>query len=98
MDSDANQGSAAQRARWLAELADAMEQAQAIAWRLGISEGDDPEAKQLYARLEAARDEVEALRRGIWAGARQQLDPIWMKLLAWQPRISSAGDPGTESP
>ena len=98
MDRQSNDAGAAERTRWLAELADAIEEAQRVAWRLGVSEGADPEAKDLYARLEAARDEVDALRRRTWAGAQQQLDPIWMKLLAWQPRIGSPGDPGTESP
>ena len=98
MDRRANQVGAAQRARWLAELADAIEEAQRIAWRLGISEGDDPDARNLYARLEATRDEVDSLQRGGWAGAQQQLDPIWMNLLAWHPGIGTPDDAGNEGP
>ena len=74
--------SAAERTRWLAELAIAIEEAQKVAWKLGISEGDDRQARTLYARLDAARNEVEALQRGGWLGSQQQLDSIWMKLLA----------------
>jgi hypothetical protein len=81
-----NEATATQRAQWLAELAIAVEQAQRIAWRLGVSEGDDAEAKSLYARLEAARSEIDSLRRGPWVGDRGELEPFWMQLLPWQPR------------
>jgi hypothetical protein len=60
--------SSAERARWLAELAKAIDEAQKVAWRLGVQEGDDAEAKDLYERLEAARVEVDALRRGGFQG------------------------------
>ena len=85
MGREGNEVSGANRARWLADLAFAIEEAQRIAWRLGVSEGDDPEAKSLYGRLMAALDEVEALQRGSWTGAQQQLDPIWMNLLSPRP-------------
>ena len=85
MDQESNEATATERARWLAELATAIEQAQRVAWRLGISEGDDPETKDLYARFESVRSEVDSLRRGGWAGERQELDPFWMKLLPWRP-------------
>lgn len=89
MDRESNEATATERARWLAELAIAVEQAQKLAWRLGVSEGDDPEAKDLYARLESVRTEVESLRRGGWAGAHEELDPFWVKLLPWR---SAAND------
>lgn len=64
--------SSADRARWLAELAHAIEEAQRVAWRLGIAQGTSTEAKDLCAQLELARAEVESLRRGGWT--RQEVD------------------------
>lgn len=84
MDQESSEATATERSRWLSELAVAIEQAQRVAWRLGVTEGDDPEAKELYARLELAREEVESLRRGGWAGEQQELDPFWMKLIPWR--------------
>lgn len=92
MDQESSEATATERSRWLSELAVAIEQAQRVAWQLGVSEGDDPEAKDLYARLEAAREEVESLRRGGWAGEQSQLDPFWMKLLPWRTPAFGAGD------
>ena len=90
-----NDATAAERAQWLSELASTIEEAQSLAWQLGISEGDDPEAKLLCARLEAARNEVEALRRRSWVGTRQELDPIWKKLLPWQAGIQEPDELGS---
>ena len=73
----------AERARWLAELAEAIDQAQKVAWRLGGAEGNNPEAKELYGRLEAARVEVDALRRGGFRAVEHKNDPDWLKQLLW---------------
>ncbi len=54
---------AAKRARWLLELAQAIDEAQWVAWQLGAGTGHNSEALELYARLETARAEVEALRQ-----------------------------------
>ena len=88
MNQESSEATATDRARWFAELAIAVEEAQKIAWRLGVSEGNDPDAKSLYAQLEAVRSEVESLRRGSWAGQHQELDPIWIKLLPWRPAVN----------
>jgi hypothetical protein len=80
---------ALERARWLAELAHAISQAQKLAWRLGVAEGDSEEARELYARLEAVRNEVDALRFDGWSGVRREIDPAWLESLipdAWHPR------------
>jgi hypothetical protein len=53
---------AAQRARWLAELTDALDEAQTLVWRLGVSEMRQIEAFDLLARLEAARAEARSLQ------------------------------------
>ena len=51
------------RARWLAELSDALFQAQELAWRYGqISSAHSAEAMDLYARLETVRGDVRALQ------------------------------------
>lgn len=62
---------AADRARWLAELARAIDDAQQLAWRIGVTEGGSTEALELYVRLESARLEVEGLR-----GATAHMDPM----------------------
>ena len=69
------------RTRWLDELTLAIGQAQRLAWNLGVEEGACEEARQLYARLEAARTEVEALRYGDWLGVRKEVDPNWLAAL-----------------
>ena len=72
---------ALERARWLAELAEAIAQAQKLAWRLGVAEGDLGEARELYARLEAVRAEVELLRMSGWTEVRQEVEPDWLDAL-----------------
>ena len=74
-----DQAVALERARWLAELAHAIVHAQRLAWRLGVAEGDSEEARELYARLEAARCEVDSLRFGDWTDARTEVDPDWFR-------------------
>jgi hypothetical protein len=68
-----------ERARWLADLAEAIAQAQKLVWTLGVSEGDSEEARDLYARLELVRGEVEALRFGSWVEVRPEIDPLWLR-------------------
>jgi hypothetical protein len=70
---------ALERARWLAELAQAIAQAQKLAWRLGVAEGDSEEARELYARLEAVRTEVDSLRFNGWGDVRREIDPAWLE-------------------
>jgi len=76
-----NQAAALDRVRWLDELAQAIGQAQRLTWSLGVQDGDSEEARALYARLEAARSEVEALRYGDWVGVRDEIDPKWLESL-----------------
>ena len=72
---------ALERARWLAELIRAIAEAQKLAWRLGVAEGDCDDARELYGRLEALRDELESLRLGDWVAVRKEIDPIWLENL-----------------
>lgn len=76
-----NETSAAERARWLAELARSIEEAQRIALQLGRARRMSGEARELHAQLESARAEVEALRRGGWRSQEVDLPPKWLQSL-----------------
>lgn len=81
MDQESSESARTVRAQRLAELELAIDRAQNVAWRLGVTEGDSLEALKLYGRLEAARDELEALKRGSWRGQEQAMDPFCGSLL-----------------
>lgn len=76
---------AAERSRWLAELAVAIRDAQRLARVLGVDDDRGP-ASDLYVRLESVRLEVEALRRGSWAPRPTEIDPRWIKPFPWERR------------
>ena len=71
---------AAERGRWLAEPAQAIDQAQRLARTLSIAQGDCAEAEHLYGRLESIRIEVDDLRRGGWGARPTRIDPLWTNL------------------
>ena len=77
---------AAERGRWLAEIAEAVAEAQRLARSLSISKGSHAEAEDLYGQLELLRIEVEDLRRGGWGARPTRIDPIWANLLPWTGR------------
>lgn len=81
-----NEGAAAERARWLAELAFAVDRAQRLARTLSASQSDPAEAIELGKRLEAIRTEVEELRRGSRILLRREIDPRWTGLVPWNRR------------
>ena len=54
--------SGAARATWLSDLSKAIDEAQWLAWRIGVVEGRNAQALELYVQLELIRAEVEALR------------------------------------
>jgi hypothetical protein len=56
--------SAARRARWLGELAQALDQANRLLFRLREVEQSSSEASNLHARILALRAEINAIRRG----------------------------------
>lgn len=75
--------SGARRARWLAELAEALDDAHLLVAQLAIEKnGYDPTA--LSARIEAARLEVHSLRLKRSSGGRQDFDPEWSKDIPWK--------------
>ena len=71
---------ALERARWLAELTEAIVQAQKLAWQLGFA-GDDEEALELYSRLETMLTEVKTLRFDGFGDVRREIDPAWLEKL-----------------
>ena len=79
------EGFAAQRARWLAEVAAALEDARVLVRQLGSAEGRG-EAIELEARIEAMRIEVQAMRLGRGAAAAARSSPEWTNNLPWQHR------------
>jgi hypothetical protein len=81
---------AANRARWLAELASAIESAQLLAWQLGTAERPSAEARALYGRLEAARVEVETMR-GISVHT-PLAEPAWLEALGWSGALLDPAD------
>ena len=72
------QVSAEERARWLAELAAALQQAQKFAWQLAQSKQKRAEVLEVYGRLEAVLQEIEALRIARSSAARPDSGPYWM--------------------
>ena len=50
------------RATWLSDLSRAIDEAQWLAWRIGVVEGRNAQALELYVQLELVRAEVEELR------------------------------------
>ncbi len=50
------------RATWLSDLIRAIDEAQWLAWRIGVVEGRNAQALELYVQLELVRAEVEELR------------------------------------
>jgi hypothetical protein len=73
----------AERARWLAELAQAIGEAQRVARSLSASRGHCPESALLHAQLELVRIEVEELRRGGWGARPIRIDPHRTNLVPW---------------
>jgi hypothetical protein len=80
---------AALRAEWFAQLAEAIEGAQRVAWQLGTQGTTSAEARELYGRLEAARLELDTLR-GLHSGSSCVIEPVWLQKLGF------AGDADTD--
>lgn len=78
-----NENSAAARARWLAELADALDDARQLMKQLGAAEGRI-EAVELYARIEAVRLEVQTMRLRRSTEGGGDSNPEWTKNIPWK--------------
>lgn len=78
---------AALRAEWYAQLAEAIDGAQGVAWQLRINSTVSGEARELYERLGQIRSEVDRLRNA--GGERPiEIEPGWLERLGWgRPRL-----------
>lgn len=76
---------AAGRARWLADLAEALDEAHRILFELRLPEERAAEGLDLYARIEAARLEVQSLRLSRSIASRTEPGPEWSNFILWSP-------------
>jgi hypothetical protein len=83
--------SAIQRARWLSDLSAALEEAQALLWRLAPADLRDAERFGLAARIEAARVQVQSLQLARHQKGFADIPPEWIKSLPWDRRIDDCG-------
>jgi hypothetical protein len=82
---------AALRAQWFAQLAEAIEGAQRLAWQLGMHGEASGEARELYGQLEAARLELDSLRDL----AREpvfNIEPYWLQKFGWDEPLNDPAD------
>ena len=77
--------SVAERARLLAELAVALDQAESLLISLPPSDDRRELSVELYVRIQAARLEVETLRRSRSLVPRNEIDPERTKSSPWAP-------------
>jgi hypothetical protein len=74
---------AAERARWLGELSDALNDAQNLVRRLGRSGVPGLDALELGARIETVRFQVRSLSLARHGGLLFEQHPEWMKQTLW---------------
>jgi hypothetical protein len=75
--------SAAKRAQWLAELADALNEARLLVENLEVAADYREIARELYFRIEAARLEIQSLRLSRSLQPRGDFDPEWSQSVPW---------------
>lgn len=75
---------AADRARWLEELSESLDEAQRLLLRLGIGTAESPLAMELYLRIEGARFAVQGLRLRPMGAFTELTGPEWRKMAPWQ--------------
>ena len=83
-----SEASSVERARWLAELEQALIEAQQLMWQVGLA-ADHPEAMELYGRIEAAFSEVQRLRLGRLPAVPESFSSEWSNPIPW----STSGQP-----
>ena len=77
-----------ERAQWLADLAAALEEASLLLANATIGASDLAEARDLFARIEAARFEARALQRSRATVPQHELSPEWSYPPVWlHPRL-----------
>ena len=75
--------SAAERARWPAELEQVLQEARELVSRLAVAQGRKRETLDVCARLETAYAEVQRLRRSRMSEPSGNIDPNWSQHLPW---------------
>lgn len=75
---------AAERARWLAELSEALDHAHRLLIGMGQSQGLQLEMRELYLRIEAARLEIQSLRLSRSLNPNRGNDPERTEIPPWQ--------------
>lgn len=83
--------SAAERARWLAELSEVLDEAHKLASELGLARMDGAEAMELRMRLTAARTQVRGLQLGRPEDRSDEADPKWSIPPVWPSDCSRSG-------
>lgn len=81
----------AERARWLAELSHALNDAHDLVVGLELRGEQRADALELYLRIEAARLEVQSLRLSRSVQPRQEPSPKWTGLQPWPPVNNNRG-------
>jgi hypothetical protein len=82
---------AAERARWLAELAQSLNEAQDLLGQLDWAGVKRAEALEVFLRIEAARLEVESLRLSRSLQPRLDFAPEWTGSQPWEPAERERG-------
>lgn len=82
--------SAAERARWLAELSEALNEAHRVVEQLDWRDEQRPAAQDLYLRIQAARFEVQSLRLSRSLNPSSRFAPKWRDDAPW-PGFDRAG-------
>ena len=75
---------AAERARWLAELSDALDDAYRLLCNSSLWAERLPQTRELCFRIEAARLEAQSLRRSRSLTRRKENGPEWIESLPWR--------------
>jgi hypothetical protein len=75
---------AAERARWLSELSEALNEAHRLLTSMALPRDCQAEARELYLRIEAARLEVQSLRLSRSLNPREQDDPERINSPPWE--------------
>jgi hypothetical protein len=77
-----SKASAADRARWLAEVGKALSEAQALVWQIRMA-GQSSAARAVYPEIQAALIEVQALRLAAPEGLARENDQERMENPPW---------------
>jgi hypothetical protein len=72
------------RAHWIAELTAALDEADRLAVLLSDSRAGSEELAVLHLRIQAARAELDDMRRSGLGEVRREIDPDWTNPASWR--------------